>query len=694
MSLDNFREEVLDAVQVRLPAEATVSDQDFAFLCEIGERLTQAEEFWDFIPSHFAGTASRNRKLRVDGYEYDESDDSMRLVIVDYIGSDQSESLTRAKADALFGQLQTFVEESLSGRIGNNVPDGMEDGLELAGVVANKHPSLIRYRFYIFTDAILSDRVKDLPQGEIDGHPVEYHVWDIGRLHTLSSSIFGAEELEIDFTKFVPSGLSCLPASQGEDYQGYLAVIPGGALADLYETYGSKLLEGNVRSYLSAAGKINKGIQVTIGKEPERFFVYNNGISATATSATIVETVQGYRLVSARYFQIVNGGQTTASLLVARRKNNADLSDIHVQMKLSVVAARDQDTLDDMIQSIAMYSNKQNKVSDADFFSNHPYHRAMERLSRRTPSPASEGAQFHTYWFYERARGQYQNEQAGLTQAKKREFQRVNPRSQLLVKTDLAKFENSWRELPHVVSMGAQKNFINFAEYIGKEWGEDGHLFDNDYYFREVIARAILFKTVEKLISAAEWYQGGYRANIVTYSIAKLASIIELQKPGYMLDFKAIWTNQAISESLYAQLDEIAKQVVGAIMSPPVPQMNITEWCKKKALWEIILSLPIRLSDRLAAELVSPDDVRNIVRSKRQQGIMDAEIHAQTEVMLKGSAYWTSLADWARRNSPIYGKESDLVRNANRKGWTPTPLQAACLLEVSKRLEGEGFIPP
>lgn len=693
MSLDDFREELLNAVHVRLPAEPSVADRDFAFVCEIGERLTQAEEFWDFIPSHFAGTGSKNRKLRVDGYEYDESDDSIRLVIIDYSGNIQSESLTRAKTESLFGQLQVFVEESLSGRIWSNVPEGMEDGLELAGVVANKHSNVSRYRFYLFTDALLSDRVKDLPQGEIDGRSVEYHVWDIGRLNTLSSSAFGAEELEIDFTKFVPSGLPCLLASQGEDYQGYLAVIPGQALADLYETYGSKLLEGNVRSYLSATGKINKGIQVTIGKVPEKFFVYNNGISTTATSANVIDTSQGLRLVSARYFQIVNGGQTTASLLVARKKNNADLSAIHVQMKLSVVEARDQDKLDDMIQSIAMYSNKQNKVSDADFFSNHPYHRAIERLSRRTPSPALEGAQFHTYWFYERARGQYQNEQSGLTQAKKREFQRINPRSQLLVKTDLAKFENSWRQLPYVVSMGAQKNFINYAEFIGKEWGEDGHLFYNDYYFREVIARAILFKTVEKLISAAEWYKGGYRANIVTYSVAKLASMIELQKPGCTLDFKAIWINQSISEALHGQLDEIAKQVVGAIMTPPVAQMNITEWCKKKACWEQVLSLPVRLSERVSGELVSPDDVRHIERSKRQQGIMDSEIHAQMQVMLKGPEYWSSLADWARKNSPIYGKESGLVKSACRKGWTPTPLQAACLQEVSLRLEGEGFSP-
>ncbi|MVF21029.1 AIPR protein [Methylocaldum sp. BRCS4] len=693
MDLDDFSEDLLSAIQVRLPDEPTEADRCFAFVCEVGERLTQAEEFHDFIPSHFFGTGSKNRKLRVDGYEFDESDDSVRLVVADFSGGIQREVITRTRAESLFGQLQAFVEDSLSGRIWSNTPSGMEDGLELAGMLSDKHPALTRYRFYLFTDAHLSGRLKDLTQGEIDGLPVEYHIWDIGRLHTVSLSTFGTEELEIDFTEFVPGGLPCLPASKGEDYQGYLAVIPGNALAELYDNYGSKLLEGNVRSFLSATGKINKGIQGTILKEPERFFVYNNGISATATSAEIVETAQGHRLVSARYFQIVNGGQTTASLYVARRKGNADLSEIHVQMKLSVVTARDTEKLDDMIQSIAMFSNKQNKVSDADFFSNHPYHRAMERLSRRIPAPAAEGAQYHTYWFYERARGQYQNAHSSLTQARKKEFQRTNPRSQLIVKTDLAKFENSWRQLPHVVSTGAQKNFTAFAEHIGKAWGEDGHVFDNDVYFKEVVARAILFRAVEKLVSAAGWYEGGYRANIVTYSIAKLASMIELQKPGYALDFKTIWAQQGLTDALKGQLEEIAKAVVDAITSPPIAQMNITEWCKKKECWQKVLDLPVRLCEALSRELISPDEARNISREKACQGKLDSGIYAVSAVIERGTGYWTKLASWARHNSPLYGKEADLVRNASRTGWIPTPLQAACLMKVSERLESEGFAP-
>jgi len=691
MSVSDFREELLDSVSVRLPPDAKEADRTFAFVCEVGERLTQAEEFHDFIPSHFFGIGSRNRKLRMDGYEFDESDDSVRLVVAEFSGGLQPEVITRTRAEAIFSQLQTFLDDSLSKRIWNNVPEGMNDGLELAGMLANKHPAVTRYRFFLITDSSLSDRLKDLPQGDIDGRPIEYHIWDIGRLHTVSSSTFGAEELEIDFTKFVPGGLPCLPASKGDDYQGYLSVIPGEALAELYDDYGSRLLEGNVRSFLSATGKINKGIQGTILKEPERFFVYNNGISATATSAEVVETPQGHRLVSARYFQIVNGGQTTASLHVAKRKGNADLKGIHVQMKLSVVAANDVEKLDDMIQSIAMFSNKQNKVSDADFFSNHPYHRAMERPSRRIPAPAAEGAQYHTYWFYERARGQYQNSQAGLTPAQKKEFQRTNPRAQLIVKTDLAKFDNSWRQQPHIVSAGAQKNFTVFAEYVGKSWGEDGHLFDNDGYFKELVARAILFRDMERLVSGAEWYQGGYRANIVTYSIAKLASLIELQKPGHSIDFRGIWAKQRISMALSEQLDAIARGVVDTITSPPVAQMNITEWCKKKECWEKILALPVRLTESVSRELMSPDDARNVSRDMANQGKLDASIHSVSAVIQLGVSYWAALGAWARHHCPLYGKESDLVRNASRAGWVPTPLQAACLMKVSSRLEGEGF---
>ena len=194
--------------------------------------------------------------------------------------------------------------------------------------------------------------------------------------------------------------------------------------------------------------------------------------------------------------------------------------------------------LDEMIQKVARYSNSQNKVSDADFFSNHPFHRAMERNSRSIPAPRAAGATFNTFWFYERARGQYVNAQARMTIKEKKVFLLEHPRSQLMNKTDLAKFENSWRKLPHIVSRGAQKNFSCFAEYVGKEYGTDGAKFDNEVYFKEVVAKAILFKFVEWMVSEAKksWYGGDYRAQIVTYTIAKLVSMIDDQAIGATLN--------------------------------------------------------------------------------------------------------------------------------------------------------------
>jgi hypothetical protein len=372
---DLFRTGLLDAVRARASEAGNEEDLDFAFVCEVGARMADAEEFQDFIPCHFLGTGQRGRKLRVDGYEADEADDSIRLLIADFRGTPEPETIVRTRVEAIFSQLQSFIEEAAAGRIGSSTKGDATQSGELSGLIEQRHRcgdggarAVSRYRLYLITDSTLSERLRDLPAGEIDGVPVEFHIWDINRLMSVSTSMLGTDELEIDFTEFAEGGLPCLGAGQTADYDGYLCVIPGDVLTAIYDRYGSRLLEGNVRSFLSATGKINKGIQATIRKEPDRFFIYNNGISATATSANVVNTESGPRLLSAKYLQIVNGGQTTASLHVAKRKDSADLSKIHVQMKLTVVNSKDADTLDTLIQQIAKFSNKQNQVSEVDFF--------------------------------------------------------------------------------------------------------------------------------------------------------------------------------------------------------------------------------------------------------------------------------------------------------------------------------------
>lgn len=698
--LEEFRRGLLDAVCVRAPEGGGPEEMDFAFVCEVGERLSEAEEFQDFIPCHGTGVGQRSRKLRVDGYELDEADGSIRLLIADFTGGDVLQTITRTRVDTVFAKLRVFVEESASGKIWTALSESAQTR-ELSGIIEQKHQqkvdgsrSVSRYRFYLITDAIMSDRIKDLPTVKFDGVPIEFHIWDIRRLKVVSSSVLGTEELEIDFTEFVEGGLPCLRASQTDDYVGYLCVIQGDALAQLYDRYGSRLLEGNVRSFLSTSVKINKGIQATIRAEPERFFVFNNGISATAIYVDVRETANGPRLLSAKYLQIVNGGQTTASLHVAKRKDNADLSAIHVPMKLSVVLAKETELLDEMIQSIAKYSNSQTKVSDADFFSNHPFHRAIEKHSRNIPAPRKAGATFNTYWFYERTRGQYVNSQARMKVKEKKEFVQNHPRSQFITKTDLAKFENSWQKLPHLVSCGAQKNFLTFAEYVGKHYDSNGAYFDNEIYFKEIGAKAILFRFVEGMVSGAKktWYGGDYRAQIVTYTIAKLVSMVDEQAPGQTINLNIIWARQVVPNALAKQLEEVGKRVASAITTTPVQYMNVGEWCKKSECWKKVLELAIPLSRAVSAELQPKGELVRLRADAAVQAREDAAINAIVEVLkLSETECWKRLSEWAQKHRPLFGKDMDLVRNASKGNWVPTDRQAAALMSILVSLEQEGF---
>ena len=141
-------------------------------------------------------------------------------------------------------------------------------------------------------------------------------------------------------------------------------------LVDIYDKYGSRLLERNVRSFLSTKVAVNKNIRTTILQQPERFFAYNNGISATAMDVQLEHSDSGMFIISAKDFQIINGGQTTASLSSARYnfKGRADLSPIFVQMKLTVInQTLKEEVATELIQNISRSSNSQNKVSDADF---------------------------------------------------------------------------------------------------------------------------------------------------------------------------------------------------------------------------------------------------------------------------------------------------------------------------------------
>jgi hypothetical protein len=548
---------------------------------------------------------------------------------------------------------------------------------------------LRKVRFIVISTSQLSKRIVDLSEDILGGIPCYFDIWDLGRVQRIEESGKAREDIIIEFNNN-STGLPCLPAFTGENtYESYLIVMPGALVAELYETYGERLLEQNVRTFLQFRGNVNKGIRNTIQNAPEMFFAYNNGISATAEEVITESKEQSVTIKSIKNLQIVNGGQTTASLFNSNKNSKVDISKVYVQIKLTVIPP---DKTEEIVPKISEYANTQNKVNAADFFSNHPFHLRIEEISRRLWAPSSKGSLKETHWYYERVRGQYANAQTNLTPTQKKEFQLVNPRNQMFVKTDLAKFESSWARAPHIVCLGAQKNFVKFAENIARNWASSEKDF-NDLYFKRIVAKAILFRTVDKLVLKQPWY-GGLKAQIVTYTIAKLSQMIEDSR--MFLNLEKIWTNQSISLGLENLLVSIAEKVNNEIQTPPTGITNLSEWCKKEFCWKNIQKVPMELPyEQLQSDLISITEKRQKDRDAKDVRSIDNGIQAQKYVLEKGAPFWSKLVTWSITNRVFSPKESGLLNTASQIPFKiPSEKQSLLLLDIEQKANREGFLLP
>jgi hypothetical protein len=686
MDLEEYRKDLIEEVKAAATESRNFASSTFVEITS--GLLADAGELADFELCQFKGTGSKKRSLALDGYAFDEADDSVRVLVGDWDGLEASPTITQTEAKALLGRARAFVEESLTGKFYENL-ENSSGGYAFSKELFNRRAELTRCRIYLATDKILSGRAKDFPEGKIGSIPVEFHVWDISRFHRVSESSSGRDDIEIDFGLRIHGGVPCIAASvESDDYKAYLCVIRGDVLASIYDEFGSRLLEGNVRSFLSAKGKINKGIRGTIRSEPHMFFAYNNGIAATAAEAEIKAGARGQQLMRVKELQIVNGGQTTASLAAALREGGAALDTIFVQMKLSVIPSERAGAV---IPLIARYANSQNKVSDADFFSNHDFHRRLETLSRQIWAPAVSGAQHETHWFYERARGQFVNEQARMTKSEKKRFLLQNPKNQIISKTDVAKLQNTWALRPHIVCLGAQKNFINFAVEVEAEWEYSDSGFNREY-FTGIVAKKIIFAEAERLVAAQAWYQGGYRAQIVAYTIAKLVNMIATNEPRLAIDLGSTWLKQSVGEGLETALAVVASKIHEVLINPDSGHANVTEWSKREQCWRRIASLQIPIGVALRRELVDKEIVREVKKEARKGQKEDTKIDKVFEVVNLGGLFWSGLRDWGSARRIWSDEEASLLALACRKNFVPLDRQALKLMGLREKAASEGFV--
>lgn len=669
-----FFQEILNEADALGQFSETIFFEKFcAYLTDSGELETADRAYCVGAPTS---------GIRVDGYGGDpiESAGTLNLIIADFSQTSEISRLTQTDMNSIFARLEKFLRKSLDSKWRNALEE-TSSGFGLADLIAQRWGSIYKVRLLLISNRVLSDRVDGRQAGEIEGRDLTYSVWDIARLHRYAAEGHGREDIVIDLKKDFGRALPLLPAHLSvQDYESYLAVMPARILAQIYDHWGARLLEQNVRVFLQARGNVNKGIRNTLENDPAMFFAYNNGITATAEAVVTEEENGQLALTGLKNLQIVNGGQTTASIHMALR-NNVDLSKVFVQMKLSVV---DPEQTEEVVPKISEYANSQNRVSAADFFSNHPFHVRMEAFSRRIYAPSPDGTFRETKWFYERARGQFNDARSKLTPAQRKKFDLENPRYQLFSKTDLAKYLNVWEQKPDKVSMGAQKNFGVFAQAVGQAWKKSENIY-NEIFFKQAIAKAIIFKSTEKIVSAQPWYEGGYRANIVAYAIAKMAHDLEAMKQA--LDFQEVWGNQAISPSMEDALACASKYVHDALVSPPNGIRNVTEWAKKQACWNQIQSIKIDWPPKFIKRLISLSEQKNRDRDGlKDQKVLNG-IEAQTKVVNAGGAAWQQALNWGSERGLLSAREAEAFKIAGQiPRALPTEKQAELIMKAMIRL--------
>lgn len=564
-----FQDEVLTYVKENSPISTNTAFKTLflSYLTEAGETLVSDCMLVDFKKD------SENMKL--DGYAFSEYFRSLTLLVSKYQAKPIPEKIKKTEIDKLLKKVLKFyktcgtndfeaLEESSDGYQAYKFIKGHKADIETVNIILLTNDETIRY---------IPD---DVHYGKIT---VRFDVWDIERLY---QSVLGGTAVErqlvVKLKKKYGESLPLIKVKgENEIYDCYIGVISGELLARIYETEGQDLIQKNVRSFLQAIGKVNKGIKVSLANEPQMFMAYNNGISTIAESIAVDEGRSSGDIVNITEitgWQIVNGGQTTASIYNAY-KAKLPLEQVNVQIKLSVIKQKDR--AEEIIHNISKYANSQNKINMSDFNANDAYHVKMERLSRATPIPVAKGKSTD-YWFYERARGQYLVElNRQPTAAAKKEFKSRCPKNRCISKTVAAKCVMTYRGYPDIVSKGLETSFIYFSDMVSK--GEVPEPSEQSYI--EMIAKVILFNSCDEIIKNLKF--GGFKAQQDYYTVALFGKYYS-----DLFDPLEIWNRQSINAETAKTIEELAYFVWNHFQNPTVPGVNIGQWCKKEECWELL----------------------------------------------------------------------------------------------------------
>jgi hypothetical protein len=594
-------------------------------------------------------------QYKINGYGIEEGYETLNIFITHYQDTNQIYKLAKPDFEKLLKWPVGFLNAAFKRHL-----DEIEPSIEaygLARLISDHYKEFDRVNIFIISNGIINyEPPNDFTLKGLEDTSFLFHVWDVDRLHRLSQSKYNREPIEIDFRNTFGEVIPCLSMpSSNELYECYLAILPGRLLSTLYKNYGTRLLESNVRAFLQQTGKINKGIRDTIREQPYMFLPYNNGLATTAQEIKTEKTADGQLVITGvRDFQIVNGGQTTASLFHTEKKHKADLSQVFVQMKLTVI--KDEDKKNETVPYISRYANSQNTITELDLTSNSPFLQRLEELSRTTYAIDPFNPSNQTIWFLERVKGQYKEAlNKEPTKSQRDAFMHRYPRNQIIVKSEIAKYMNVWHLQPYHVAKGAQKNYTHFLKDIDKEFKTKK---PSRFYWQDVVANAILFRNADELFGRKNQDAIG-DTNIKSQTVAYALSYLHYLTKN-KLNLQLIWETQKVPEDL---LREIKKGMVFIyVFFKTLDVALISEATKNEKTWKSLIQKsqqPMNLNV-LNKYILNDLDLANRYEADIHDTAKTKKYDDQNKIISLGVRFWDGL-DKYNYNNKILSKNQDNV---------------------------------
>lgn len=678
---DLFAQELANDVE-----EAVASPDAFSVFSSVMfthlvlERLEEAgriEGAFDLFQEGYSGRAS----YRIDGYGLDEERGSLELFTTIHTGEVPPRRLTTAEVRTAYERALRFARASVDG-LADKLEPSNTDASDLARRIEREAARITAIRLTLLTDAITPST---LPADDSwADRQIEHDAFDMDRLHRVLGQGETRSDISVDLRQLTGNPLPCLhvkPETGG--YQAYLAVVPGDLLSRIYHRYGVRLLELNVRAFLGIQGRksVNAELRRTIVEQPSMFLAFNNGIVATVDDILLEKDALGRDMIAElRGLQIVNGGQTTASLHRARFKESTKLDAVEVPIKIIHVADGDLAT---MVSSVSRAANRQNTVQQADFSANDPFHQGVEELANNSWLDSGKGR-----WFYERTRGSYlaAEQKASYRASDTQSFRLQTPKTRRLSKLDLARYLNSWGGLPYRVCLGGQKNFQHFMQKM-KETPPPP---PDQVWFRRLVAIGLVFRAAERIVRQMGF--PAFRAQIAAYLVAALA-----QRTGGRLDFEAIWKRQTVSPELEQLLRAWAPEM-DRLLRTTAGQRNPGEWFKKEDCWKELRDQLPPLSDPLPPEIASaaaaPLGAERATDAFAPQLSVE-DFNRITRCMEIDSSEWLRAAEIGQNRRLLHRTSVGICRTLAgyaAAGWErrPSPKQARYGLEALATMKSSG----